>query len=378
MPQIEINGVPEKKVVRGVHTAPFYHRVVDDFLPCSVFQEVVESAKNSRYFEKHSDLFHFYQTNELKDDAKFKQFLSILRESMSADLERIQRPVHGEEMTLFGSFYNPGHFLLPHDDCVEKRVLAFSFYLNDPSEESEEKEEKQEAPKGPNGELALYEEDGIALAKEIAPRPNRLVIFEVSGKSYHEVKMMTKGYRMALTGWLMSEKCNPESITLPCPRNRYWVFNAEESISIDLPKSPQLSALDTCNDQEWVSNATRVLNSLSWKRRLNCIYTSLEEPDTASEIPIGLLAIMWKDLVDVLVAKVSPGGYLLLNDPFNEKSDALAVLSLYEGPICIVDEHGEQVGTIEAPGYYVWPASGALFVPPCNKEGFIVAYRFNV
>jgi Rps23 Pro-64 3,4-dihydroxylase Tpa1-like proline 4-hydroxylase len=93
--------------------------------------------------------------------------------------------------------YREGHYLLPHTDHRDglERVLAYAYYLPTPT-----------PPTG--GELELFEcslQDGeltaIASAKLIEPVPNRLVIFEVSDVSLHQVREVTAGLRLSLAGW---------------------------------------------------------------------------------------------------------------------------------------------------------------------------------
>ncbi|KAI5188767.1 prolyl 3-hydroxylase /prolyl 3,4-dihydroxylase [Nematocida minor] len=377
-------------------TTPFYHRVVDGFLPQEVLSSVLEMYKESEFYEKHSDLFHFYQTNELKNEKRYQPFLNMVKNEMKKDLQNINKEVHSPEMDLFASFYAPGHFLLPHDDCVSQRVLAFSFYLNSTEDENSaanssaspsealqsaaENKENSETCCKKNGKLVLYAQDGKTVAKRIATAANRLVIFEVSGKSYHEVEMMTAGRRSAFTGWMRSKEHRPKSIELSYHRNRYWFFHMEYMINVDLKNAPVLSSMDECNTSEYIQKTKEVLEGLEWKRRLNCIYGSIDEPEEdeggLTEIALNVTAVTGKT-VDSMVGRINKESYLLLNDPFNTKSDFLVVLSLYNGDINIVNPEGDLVGSIKKPGYYIWPAPGALFIPPSESEGYIVAYRMN-
>ncbi|OAG33056.1 hypothetical protein NEIG_00874 [Nematocida sp. ERTm5] len=382
------NGLGDTPKERGTHfTAPFYHRVIDNFLPKDIFDNVVKEARSSEFFKKHTDLFHFYQTNELKNDVRFQPFLKFLRLGMNTDLKNINKNVENEEMDLFSSVYRAGDFLLPHDDCVSGRVLAFSFYLNDPTTEDTSTEsillkETEHSVEQKNGALVLYEPDGHTVAKRVKPIANRLVIFEVSGKSYHEVEIMTSGERLALTGWLRSNEYNPESILLDYRPFRYWVFNDKCSMEISKPDQTGLIDLGCGGVNYSTKQMESILSSLKWKPRLNCVYTSLDEPveDLSSKItilPMEINLIKSEDIVDVLVGRIPEYGHMLLNDPFNTDSDALAIISLYNGPINIVDSAGNVACVITKPGCYIWPENGSLFIPPHSASGYIIAYRVN-
>ena len=63
--------------------------------------------------------------------------------------------------SIFASYYFKGNHLLCHDDVVEDRRFAFSYYLEDFG----------------SGELVLYNRTADAPAKKIKVRKNLLVIF---------------------------------------------------------------------------------------------------------------------------------------------------------------------------------------------------------
>jgi Rps23 Pro-64 3,4-dihydroxylase Tpa1-like proline 4-hydroxylase len=93
--------------------------------------------------------------------------------------------------------YRPGHYLLPHTDHQAglERLLAYAYYLPSP-----------ESPRG--GELELYRcelKDGELAVTEpatrIEPKPWRLVVFDVSDVSLHQVREVLGGLRISLAGW---------------------------------------------------------------------------------------------------------------------------------------------------------------------------------
>ena len=88
--------------------------------------------------------------------------------------------------------YRTGHYLLPHSDHQDglERVLAYAYYLPSP-----------EPPRG--GELELFRVTPEAITSEllIAPRPHRLVVFDVSDVSLHQVREVLGGLRISLAGW---------------------------------------------------------------------------------------------------------------------------------------------------------------------------------
>ena len=105
------------------------------------------------------------------------------------------KPVARVDMRAYA--YRAGSYLLPHTDHREglARLLAYAYYLPSP-----------EPPEG--GELELYrcalDRDEIVTvepAGTIAPRANRLVVFDVHAGSLHQVREVLGGLRLSLAGW---------------------------------------------------------------------------------------------------------------------------------------------------------------------------------
>ena len=124
------------------------------------------------------------------------RWLGAFAEALAPPLARITgKAVRTVDLRAYA--YRVGHYLLPHADHQEglARQLAFAYYLPSP-----------EPPVG--GELELYAcevEDGalarIRPASLIEPRANRLVVFDVSDVSLHQVREVTAGLRISLAGW---------------------------------------------------------------------------------------------------------------------------------------------------------------------------------
>jgi Rps23 Pro-64 3,4-dihydroxylase Tpa1-like proline 4-hydroxylase len=96
-----------------------------------------------------------------------------------------------------GYAYLEGHYLLPHADhqAGVGRAIAYAYYLDVRGDLE-------------GGELELFEctLDGGAVvatapAALIPPARNRLVLFDVSDASLHQVREVTRGMRLSLAGW---------------------------------------------------------------------------------------------------------------------------------------------------------------------------------
>jgi Rps23 Pro-64 3,4-dihydroxylase Tpa1-like proline 4-hydroxylase len=66
-----------------------------------------------QFLEKQSDLFHFFQTNELNKEAS----LGFFRKELSKQFEQLT-PMKDTSYSMFASYYFKGNHLLCHDDVV--------------------------------------------------------------------------------------------------------------------------------------------------------------------------------------------------------------------------------------------------------------------
>lgn len=179
---------------------PFPHLVFDEvFAPASLpdLMAVVDDEPVAGY---EAELFAFDATAPEPTTDGFRALRAELAAVLAPPLARITgKPVTRADLRGFA--YGPGHYLLPHTDHVDvtaggsPRALAYACYLPSP-----------EPPVG--GELELYRcaHDGDALtvtepARTIAPVANRLVVFDVSPVSLHQVREVLAGLRISLAGW---------------------------------------------------------------------------------------------------------------------------------------------------------------------------------
>lgn len=126
--------------------------------------------------------------------------MRALRDDFAAALAPILSRVTGKAVSrvdLRAFAYREGHYLLPHSDHRDGlgRAIAYAYYLPSP-----------EPPVG--GELELFRcrvEGGEIVATDsavvIEPRANRLVVFDVSEVSLHQVREVLSGLRLSLAGW---------------------------------------------------------------------------------------------------------------------------------------------------------------------------------
>lgn len=178
------------------HAAPFSHLVVDDFVPSDALAELFAVIDEEAVDPYEADLFRFEATAPEPETAAFRDLRDGFAAALAPVLARITgKPVARVDMRAYA--YRPGHYLLPHSDHREglARQLAYAYYLPSP-----------EPPTG--GELELFAcrvEAGAIVATRsarlIEPRGNRLVVFEVSDLSLHQVREVLGGLRISLAGW---------------------------------------------------------------------------------------------------------------------------------------------------------------------------------
>ena len=178
------------------HDDPFRYVAFDDVLDDTSLSQLMTVLDEEPVEHYASDIFAFDATAPEPTTDAFR----ALRSEFAAALAPLLSTASGQSVSrvdMRAFAYRPGHYLLPHTDCQEGlgRVLAYIFYLPTP-----------EVPVG--GELELYrcEAEGgelvtINSAKLVEPRPNRLVVFEVSEVSLHQVREVMSGLRLSLAGW---------------------------------------------------------------------------------------------------------------------------------------------------------------------------------
>lgn len=175
---------------------PFPHLVVDDVLSEGALSELFAVLDEEPVERYEGDIFRFEASAPEPTTPEFRGVRAGFAAALAPVLSRITgKPVSRVDMRAYA--YRPGHYLLPHSDHQDglARALAYAYYLPSP-----------EPPRG--GELELFAcrmKDGEMVATEsatlIEPRGNRLVVFDVSDVSLHQVREVLAGLRISLAGW---------------------------------------------------------------------------------------------------------------------------------------------------------------------------------
>jgi hypothetical protein len=172
---------------------PFPHVVIDDYTPAVDLLALLDDEPVDRY---EGEIALFDASAPAPATPAFAELRAAFAATLAPALSRITgKPVRTADMRAYA--YRPGNYLLPHTDHREglDRRLAYAYYLPTP-----------EPPSG--GELELFhcalaggEIVSVESARVIAPRPHRLVVFDVGDASLHQVREVLSGLRLSLAGW---------------------------------------------------------------------------------------------------------------------------------------------------------------------------------
>ncbi len=175
---------------------PFAHLVLPNFLDEKKLKEILSALKKENFTLKDADLFTFEQTLDLVSSSnslieQFRAFLSS-KDFISYLIFLTRLKLYSGLIDMSGTIYRKTHYLLPHDDQLESRKLAYFLYFSDLAEEE-------------GGALGLFDTKSkkpTTIVQRIIPQFNTFAFFEVSKKSFHAVEeVLVEKERIALTGW---------------------------------------------------------------------------------------------------------------------------------------------------------------------------------
>ena len=182
--------------IKSIDASPFPHVVVENFLDTDTLDLVIDALAGLEYSFSESDLFSYWASVKLTDIDH--PALNILREDLGDkswrdEVAKAFQVSKLSKIDMAAYVYGLGDFLLPHDDQVENRIIAYSLHLTPDLEEND------------GGSLDLFKannEGKSQLVKSIIPKFNSLNLFEVSATSWHQVsEILTDIQRLTLTGW---------------------------------------------------------------------------------------------------------------------------------------------------------------------------------
>jgi hypothetical protein len=179
---------------------PFPHVILDDFLAPPRVQELRENIAREAHVPDTSDV---HEVMGSLGPLKQPGLRAIHAELASPPVRDWVGAVTGKaigDAEMRSYVYLAGSYLLPHTDWRPgmRRIVSYAYYLMG-----------QESCRG--GELDLFrcrlEGDELRDAEvglTIETRVNRMVLFDVSAVSLHQVREVTRGARISLAGWFLA------------------------------------------------------------------------------------------------------------------------------------------------------------------------------
>lgn len=174
------------------------------FLTASAFERVRRALSELAFRRRHSDLYEFEQTVDLKHVAHpvIRELCTELySERFVQAISRIVgRPLSTTNVDISGQRYRRGNFLLCHDDRLDSRRVAMMIYLTDEGEWRESYGGLLERLGTDHRGHALLDGRHSALS---SPDSNTAAFFEVTAFSYHQVTLMRDSApdRLSITLW---------------------------------------------------------------------------------------------------------------------------------------------------------------------------------
>jgi Rps23 Pro-64 3,4-dihydroxylase Tpa1-like proline 4-hydroxylase len=111
---------------------PFPHAVFTNFFLNNKASTLRKVLLQESFTEKNSDLFSLHQTHDLHSSSNplLQSFIQFFESSaFRTFLTQITGIEFAKTIDVSGSIYAPTNHLLPHNDLLEGRALAFSYYL---------------------------------------------------------------------------------------------------------------------------------------------------------------------------------------------------------------------------------------------------------
>ncbi len=176
---------------------PFRHLQIKNFLLEEKATALLQELQKIHVEQKESDLFKFSQTQDFEtmDNKTLKSFhqFFVSKEFISYIEKIISLHITQDKLDMTGTCYQSTDFLLPHNDKVGTRKIAFVLYLSETFSQND------------GGALIFYNTKNkhpTTPAQSYPPEWNSLIIFEVSQTSFHQVEEnISQKKRYTIGGW---------------------------------------------------------------------------------------------------------------------------------------------------------------------------------
>lgn len=184
-----------------VEKYPFEHANIPNFLDKDYAKQLLKALDEVEFYREDHDLYSFDRTIDFTyiNNETIKKFRDkFLEEDFISKIEKITKTrLNREIIELHSLRLTNTDYLLPHDDQVENRKIAFILNLSQNFEDNE------------GGALQLFDtlnSKPNKIVKSIYPKFNQFTLFIVSDKSFHQIEeVMTNKIRISVSGWYYNE-----------------------------------------------------------------------------------------------------------------------------------------------------------------------------
>lgn len=198
MPAVDLARLDLPSLAEGWRAAdPFPHVIVDGLVAPARLDELRAAVAREPHWPNRGDFYEMMASADPPAHPALRAFAAELAAPPALDAVFA---ITGKRVTRFelrSYVYLAGSYLLPHSDCRAdvRRAVAWAYYLS-----------TAESVSGGELELFACKMDGdeiieTAPARLISPAANRLVLFDVSLQSLHQVREVLSGGRVSLSGW---------------------------------------------------------------------------------------------------------------------------------------------------------------------------------
>ena len=195
----------------GSKKTPFDVYIYPNLFDQKTFEQIRQDVGTTiRLKKKDNDLYRFKQSKDLKTEVAAKKLTPTLSAFIDTMLDQVRQKLEqttglklsSKHFDITASRYDQGDYLLCHNDDIKnslkqhRRALAFIYYLN-----------TRRRTRQDGGALVLYDSDEtgepISVNNTIQPRPNSLVVFRTSSRSWHSVEEVfcKDDQRLSINGW---------------------------------------------------------------------------------------------------------------------------------------------------------------------------------
>lgn len=197
-----INKQPIERAHTGIYFSPFAHFIINNLFKSNALTLRLASEFNSVLLKrKQMDLYEFFQSKDLveSENSVLEDFYNCLKFKIMPLVETVTG-IKLKNVSASLSMYNGSDFLLPHDDLMKDRKIAFIYYISPWGE-------KETWTHDMGGALEFFEcrnnEPIFPIAKRIFPQNNTFIFFEVCDTSFHQVSEVTNFDfpRLTINGW---------------------------------------------------------------------------------------------------------------------------------------------------------------------------------